>query len=474
MSDAKKKVGRPKKIRPEPPPVTAKMTDFFSLPSMADQFVYIPNGALVSGTAINRLFNDVGAAAALTRTRCCMSTIWMPGAPRVITDMMVTAGDATLLPRLGEKTFNLYIAPPTLPKIEEGVDLVEAVKPWLDLGKKIWSEEDLRHIITCLAFKLQHPEVKINHALMVGSTCQGIGKDSFLLPATMAAGTWNCKNATASEMMDPKFDAQLATVFLVINETHDLQDRRFTYYRMSKVWKAAPPDTLRVADKNIRRHAVWNCVFIIEHTNELLGMHLDGDDRRNYVAWSLTTRGDFGTPDQYEEYFRDYRTWRDKQGGAERIAQYLATLDVSSFDPGAPPPRTAAWHQIVAAGQDTEQHGELADVMDSLRWPRAVTLDQLTTAAAAIGANGLLAVLNGVNKRAIPHRLLTVKYSQVTNPDAEDGQWKIEGKRKAVYAPDKLTGKARIAAATSLTDSGRTARRAVVAALIAAKVDPLA
>jgi hypothetical protein len=51
------------------------------------------------------------------------------------------------------------------------------------------------------------------------------------------------------------------------------------------------------------------------------------------------------------------------------------------------------------------------------------------------------------NRRVIPHRLEEAGYVSVRNQDADDGLWKIKGKRKVVYARQGLSVAERIKAA---------------------------
>jgi len=55
------------------------------------------------------------------------------------------------------------------------------------------------------------------------------------------------------------------------------------------------------------------------------------------------------------------------------------------------------------------------------------------------------------NRRAIPHRLEKCGYVPVRNPHADDGLWKIAGKRQAVYAKAALPLRDQLAAAAKLT-----------------------
>jgi hypothetical protein len=57
-------------------------------------------------------------------------------------------------------------------------------------------------------------------------------------------------------------------------------------------------------------------------------------------------------------------------GGVERVAYYLGELDLSGFDPKAPPPKTAAFYEIVDSSRAPED-AELANALDALGWPSA-------------------------------------------------------------------------------------------------------
>ena len=63
-------------------------------------------------------------------------------------------------------------------------------------------------------------------------------------------------------------------------------------------------------------------------------------------------------------------------GGREIVAHYLATLDLSGFNPKAPPPKTEAFWEIVDASRAPED-AEMADALDELGWPDATTLQDI-------------------------------------------------------------------------------------------------
>jgi hypothetical protein len=189
---------------------------------------------------------------------------------------------------------------------------------------------------------------------------------------------------------------------------------------------------LRVDEKNLREHAVVNvCGVVITSNHKTDGIYLSADDRRHFVAWSELTKDSFPSG-----YWKNLWGFYD-DGGDRHVAAYLATLDLSSFDPRAPPPKTSAFWEIVNANRAPED-AELADVLDELGHPEIVT---------PAFAEWLR---ERKNARRIPHRFEECGYVAVRNPDT-DGRWKIRGKHLTIYGSTKLAERDRVAAAQKFT-----------------------
>jgi hypothetical protein len=109
----------------------------------------------------------VSASAWLDRNKPCEQMTWAPGLPMVAHDRLISEGG--WIERPGVTVFNLYRPP----NIEPG-NAAEAER-WLDHVHKVYPD-DADHIIKWSAQRVQHPEIKINHALVLGGL-QGIGKD---------------------------------------------------------------------------------------------------------------------------------------------------------------------------------------------------------------------------------------------------------------------------------------------------------
>jgi hypothetical protein len=247
-----------------------------------------------------------------------------------------------------------------------------------------------------------------------------------------------------------RFNGFVKSVILRISEAHDLGDiDRYQFYEHLKVYCAAPPDVLRVDEKNLREYNALNCCGVIITTNHKTdGIYLPADDRRHYVAWSDLTKESF----EADYWLRLWR-WYD-EGGDRHVAAYLAELDISTFDSKAPPPKTKSFWEIVDANRAPED-AELADVLDKMKNPDAVTLDEIKRAVATAANWDFKKWLEDRrNLRAIPYRMEQCGYVRVRNDSSEEGLWVIEGKRQAIYGKATLSTRDQLAAARRLAVGG--------------------
>ena len=129
------------------------------------------------------------------------------------------------------------------------------------------------------------------------------------------------------------------------------------------------------------------------------------------------------------------------------MAAYLNAYDLAEFNPKAPPTKTPAFWEMVAAHRAPESN-ELASVVDLLGHPHAVTRDMLIDQAyraEMFSFEHWLADRHSLKK--LPHRLEELGYTVVMNPDNKDGQWKIGGRNRMVYAKADLSESKRLEAA---------------------------
>ena len=338
--------------------------------------------------------------------------------------------------------FNLY-RPPT---IEHGD--ADKAGPWTALVEKIWPD-DAEHIFNWFAHLVQHPDIKINHLLLLGGN-PGIGKDTIIEPVTQAIGPWNSQTISPDVIMEGRFNGFYQTVLLRIGEAQAGQRfDRYGFYEKVKLYAATPPDAVRIDAKHIAAYFVPNLHNALITANYRAAFYLPPEDRRHHVAWSRLSKEDFEA-----EFWVALWAWY-RAGGFRHVAAWLARRDLSSFNPKAPPPRTEAFHDIVSRSRPGEA-SELADAIDKLgvvklnalrgvmldrngqpeiERPAIVTLADVLAQASSDFAEWLR---DRKNQRAIPHRFEDNGYEPVRNPDSQQGLWVIGGARQVVYGRREL------------------------------------
>jgi hypothetical protein len=361
---------------------------------------------------------------------------WAPGEPQVVRDRLIS--DGGWFRRDGCNVFNLY-RPPALVHGD-----ADKATPWIVHVQRVYPEE-ATHIIRWLAHRVQRPAEKINHALVLGGS-QGIGKDTILEPVKAAIGPWNFSEVSPQHLLG-RFNGFVKSVILRVSEARDLGDvDRFAFYDHMKTYTAAPPDVLRVDEKNMREYAVFNvCGVIITTNHKTDGIYLPADDRRHFVAWSDADRSRF-TDSYWAEIYRWYAS-----GGSAHVAAYLAQLSLDEFDAKAPPPKTAAFWEIVSSGVAPED-AELADALDDLKGRDAITIEMIVAAASDAGAHEFAAWMRDrKNSRAVRHKLTEAGFIIVRSDSAADGLWRVNGRRCAIYVRREMTTRDGLAAARELS-----------------------
>lgn len=190
---------------------------------------------------------------------------------------------------------------------------------------------------------------------------------------------------------------------------------------------------------------------ILTTNHKTNGIYLPLDDRRHYVAWSNATKDDF-----VEGYWRGLWDWLDA-GGGEAVVGYLQGVDLSGFNPKAPPPKTEAFYAIVQANANPDDL-TLAGLMlreDGSKLP-AVTLSMVIQAAVDAEETELAYTLSDTkNRRRVPHMMEKAGYAPVRNEYAGDGLWRIEGRRQVVYGDASLSIAERVTFARSLVGASQ-------------------
>lgn len=408
----------------------SQLTDFYCH-GPSGTYIFEPTHDMWPVGSISNRFGSKGPRT-LAKERAVEQATWAPGFPPLIEGRLLVGNAWTVRP--GSMCFNFYRAPTI-----KGGDARKA-GPWVAHGKTIYGH-DWSHLEKWFAYRVQHPEVKINHCLVMGGD-PGIGKDTLVAGLREAVGPMNFGECNPGNLFE-EFDASfLQNVILRINEARDMGEGRFDryqFYERTKTLMASPPETLSVQEKYLKRYSILNLVgLIITTNNKTNGLFLKGDDRRHYVAWSTVTESDLEPG-----YFNKLWHWYERENGFAHVAAYLHSLDLSDFDPKATPPKTAAFWEIVSTNTPLEET-ELAEalaIVGNGRTPDVVTIETILEAS---GRNHQLNEFykwwsDRKNRRVIPGHLERAGYAQIRNPDAKSGLWRVGGERQMIYASKSLS-----------------------------------
>ena len=258
---------------------------------------------------------------------------------RALVGVTYAAGEDILVARDGDIYGNRWRD--ARPEITSGGD----VTPWLNHCRALVPNDDeLEHIFNVMAYKVQHPEVKINHAVLHGGT-QGCGKDTLWAPFIWAVCGPQLKNRGLldNDTLGSQWGYQLESEILILNELKEpeAKDRRALANKLKPII-AAPPEMLSINRKGLHPYDMLNRMFVLAFSNDPVPISLDSQDRRWFCVWSTAPRMD---PDKAARLWAWY-----KAGGYEAVGHWLHTRDVSAFNPAGAPMMTEFKMNLVEQG----------------------------------------------------------------------------------------------------------------------------
>ena len=273
------------------------------------------------------------------------------GAP-ALTGITFAAGDEVLVSRGGLIYANQWrnLRPPT-----QAGD----VTPWLRHAERlIPNDAERNHVLDAMAYKLQHPKAKVNHAILHGGRSRS-GKDSLWAPffwGIRGDSQDNVKLMAAAQLQQ-QFHYQLETEVLVLNELKepDARERRALANALKPII-AAPPDLISINRKGLKPYEMINRLFVVAFSNDKLSITLDSDDGRWFCIWS-------DAPRMTEEESVRLWAWYNA-GGLSAAAAWLYARDVSKFNPKAIPFETEFKRSMIEQGMSGAESSVYHDLIE--------------------------------------------------------------------------------------------------------------
>jgi len=266
----------------------------------------------------------------------------------VVREVTYAAGEPALAPREGALFANRWVdARPTLSDQFVGDDAVDL---WLAHCERLVPKtEDLNHIFDVMAFKLQNPNIKINHAILHGGT-QGCGKDTMWYPFIWSVCGPDLRNRGLidNDGLHSQWGYQLEAEILILNELKEpeAKERRALANRLKPII-TAPPEMLSINRKGLHPYNMLNRMFVLAFSNDTVPISLDSQDRRWFCLWSDAPIMNNEASDAIWKWFR--------AGGTALVAKWLRQRDVSAFNPATPPAWTDFKEVMISDGRSAAE-----------------------------------------------------------------------------------------------------------------------
>jgi len=260
-----------------------------------------------------------------------------------IAGITYAAGETVLVSREGQVYGNRWVN--HRPLVKSGDAQV-----WLDhVTRMLPDPVERNHVLDVMAYKLQHPNRKINHAVLhIGHP--GSGKDTMWQPFLWGIGGESLANVSIvrNEEIQSQWGYAYESEVMVFEELRqsEAKDRRALENHLKPII-AAPPDFLQVNRKGLHPYQALNRIFVLAFSNERVPISVAGDDRRWFVTYSEAPRMTESEATAIWDWY--------KAGGLAVAAGWLYQRDVSRFNPGATPPLTEAKIIMVEQGRSTAE-----------------------------------------------------------------------------------------------------------------------
>ncbi len=296
----------------------------------------------VSRATFNALFRHVSCKSLHTGRKIeasvCYDENRQDKGAKALVGITYAAGESVLVSRDGEIFGNRWRD--ARPPVQAG-----DITPWLAHCRALVPDaSELEHIFNVMAFKLQNPQTKINHAVLHGGD-QGCGKDTMWAPFIWSVCGPHMKNhgLLDNDTMSSQFGYALESEILILNELKepDARERRALANKLKPVI-AAPPEMLSINRKSLHPYMMANRLFVLAFSNDTVPISLDSQDRRWFCVWSHAPRM---TPDAAAKLWAWYNA-----GGFAAVGAWLAARDVSAFNAGATPAMTEFKLNLVEHG----------------------------------------------------------------------------------------------------------------------------
>lgn len=197
--------------------------------------------------------------------------------------------------------------------------------PWLyHVVELIPDEAQRRHFLDWMAFVLQRPGAKINHAIVLYTVDHGMGKDTALEPLFAGIGDRNYKTTTPEELIAVN-SRYLEAQLIYVSEMKNFNKGEIANLLKRQI--ARPPHTvqLRLMFQDVIEIPNTQCWIFTTNAGD--AVTIERSDRRYWVPQCI------GHSSEDVAYYNRLWRWLEHEKGREICIGWLLKRDISQFNP---------------------------------------------------------------------------------------------------------------------------------------------
>lgn len=324
--------------------------DFTKVDAPADKwaalyarYIWVENLKLAFDTETSALLDEVqfavrNNALAPPRGKQNAWAIWLSDASRLRRAATVTyrPGKGPLVTEKDRQCVNTWVKPNFTPLEVSDDD----VSMWLrHVEYLIPDAKERETLFDWLSVVVQRQDYKPNWQVVWGSTHHGVGKDLALQPMRLAIGERNIRNIQPEQIVSQYTD-WFENARLIVVEDMKAYGKRELESRLRPLM-ASPPEFVSIQKKFMPVFDVPNLSALIFLTNEQNALPISQEDRRYFVIWTEA-------PPKSEAYYESLVDWY-REGGAHKVASWLASRDVANVSLRTRAPTTSAKSEMIEA-----------------------------------------------------------------------------------------------------------------------------
>lgn len=237
--------------------------------------------------------------------------------------------------------YNTWRASPVVPDRGD-------VTRWLDmLQDAIQCKVTLNLMLSCMAYQVQHRGTRLEKLLYFVGREVGTGKSTQINIMRRILGDSNTGPIDKGQLEGNFNDCWAAKELATLDDVEKL--KRSTW---SKIKTHITSETVLITKKNVDARSQENYTTFYISANQADILTTDADERRVLMIQfepSVLHR------ENNDPYWTDFYRWLDKEGGAQHIAHYLGTYDLSDFDPHFYPPMSAIKQEAMESTRNEDE-----------------------------------------------------------------------------------------------------------------------